>query len=60
VGARLNIWGAKSTPTNHEPSRVRRWRHETLLLAAAAMVGEGQGGSVGGGCHGSGGDGGGH
>jgi len=30
------------------------------LLAAAAMVGEGQGGSVGGGRHGSGGDGGGH
>jgi len=23
-GARLNMWGAGSTPTNHEPSRVRR------------------------------------
>jgi len=40
VGARLNMWGAKSAPTNHESSRVRRWRHKTLLLAAASMVGE--------------------
>jgi len=41
--------GCRKHPTNHEPSRVRRWRHETLLLAAATMVDEGRGSGVGGG-----------
>jgi len=34
-GARLNMWGVGSIPTDHEPSRVRRYAQDAVNAVAA-------------------------